>query len=85
MNTITLDFDYTRNGVVEWAKGVAHDATDELRQLLAAGVAGTESKVETEEGAAANQVEASPQPSAAVVDAESADAGVQTSAQTEQQ
>jgi hypothetical protein len=47
MKNITLDFDYTRNGVVEWAKGVAHDATDELRQLLASGVAGLEREAET--------------------------------------
>lgn len=72
MNTkITLDFDYTRNGVVEWAKGVAHDATDELRQLLADGVAG--------------QVEASATPSVAAEDAVPAADGVQTSEQPAQQ
>jgi glycerophosphoryl diester phosphodiesterase len=42
MKTITLDNDYTRNGLVVWPQGVAVEATDELRQLLADGVAGTE-------------------------------------------
>jgi hypothetical protein len=49
MKFITLHFDYTLNGVVKWAKGVAHEASDELRQLLADGVAGIEHELEVAE------------------------------------
>lgn len=50
MKTIVLDFDYTLNGMIKWAAGVAHEATDELRQLLADGVAGVEHEAEVIEG-----------------------------------
>jgi len=46
MKLITLAFDYTLNGMVKWAAGVAHEATGELRQLLADGVAGMEHEAE---------------------------------------
>jgi len=51
MPHITLSFDYTLNGMIKWAAGVAHEATDELRQLLADGVAGIEHEVEAVESA----------------------------------
>jgi hypothetical protein len=43
MKTITLAYDYTRNGEIVWPKDVAHEATPELEQLLADGVACTAS------------------------------------------
>jgi hypothetical protein len=42
MRFITLQFPYTLNGTVRWAENVAHEANDELRGLLADGVAGIE-------------------------------------------
>lgn len=43
---ITLAYDYTLNGAVKWAANVAHEATDELRQLLEDGVEGVEHAAE---------------------------------------
>lgn len=42
MSYITLAFDYTVNGIVKWAANIAHEASDELRQLLGDGVDGIE-------------------------------------------
>jgi hypothetical protein len=46
MKTITLDYDYTLNGAVRWPNDVAHEANEELRKLLADGVAGAESEAD---------------------------------------
>lgn len=43
---ITLAYDYTLNGMVKWAANVAHEATDELHQLVADGVEGVEHELE---------------------------------------
>lgn len=62
MSKIKLHFDYTVNGLVRWAAGVEHEATDELRQLLTDGVAGVET-LEREAGwrePAAAQAESEP-------------------------
>lgn len=49
MKFITLAYDYTLNGVVKWAANVAHEATDELSQLLKDGVEGIEHAAEAVE------------------------------------
>jgi hypothetical protein len=57
MKKITLAFDYTLNGVIVWAANVAHEATDELRQLLADGVEGIEHEAEAAVAAVESAVE----------------------------
>ncbi len=57
-NFITLSFDYTLNGMTKWAKDVAHEATDELRKLLADGVAGIEHEAQEAEHAVEGTPEA---------------------------
>jgi sorbitol-specific phosphotransferase system component IIBC len=53
INKITLESDYTVAGVVKWAANVAHEATEELRELLASGVSGVEHQVWANASAAA--------------------------------
>jgi len=77
MKHITLDFDYTLNGMIRWAKGVAHEANDELRGLLADGVAGAENEiadVKTAAEATSTAAPASDTASAASAPAEAAPA-----------
>jgi hypothetical protein len=58
MRFVCLQHPYTLNGVVRWVENVPHEATDELRQLLADGVAGVE---HGDDEPAADQAETAPQ------------------------
>lgn len=71
MKTVTLDLDYSLNGCVLYAAGVAHPHSAHLQALLDDGIAGT---VAGDEAESATQAQAAPQTSAQTTEAPAAEA-----------